>query len=139
MRVIIDRYFSDDKHTIGTCTVLNKDGVPIFTCSSLERGWLDNKPNESCAPKGEYSMVLEYSPKFNQQLWELKDIPNRSEIKFHASNFWYELNGCIALGRQVLFLNDDKEYDVSRSRDTMNLFHEVLRPMNGKIVTVIIK
>lgn len=49
-------------------------------------------------PAGEYRMVYEHSNKFKRQLWELKGIPGRAEIKIHNANTADQLDGCIAIG-----------------------------------------
>lgn len=49
-------------------------------------------------PNGVYKALYEYSPKFDQKLWELKGIPERREIKIHPANFARQLKGCIAIG-----------------------------------------
>jgi len=134
---IIQRYWSDESQTLGVLTLLDNDLNPIFAAISLERGWLDNKPNISSIPTGEYRCVIEYSPKFKKELWELKDVPNRSECKFHASNFWNQLNGCIALGDTAENIGRDFRLDVTNSGNTMDTFHRLLR--NEKEIKVIIQ
>ena len=123
--IIIDRYTQDTTQTLGICSVLKED-IPVFAGISLERGWQDNKRNVSCIPEGTYKVVLEYSPKFETMLWEIKGVPDRSECKFHAANYWQQLNGCVALGKAVGLLNRDSYYDVLSSGDTMALFHQAL-------------
>ena len=135
--VIIQRYWSDKAQSLGTMTLLDNELNPIFASISLERGWLDNKPNESSVPAGEYDCVLEYSPRFKKDLWELKNVPNRSECKFHASNYWSQLNGCIALGYTAENIGRDFRLDVTNSGDTMDAFHRLLR--NEKQIKVIIQ
>lgn len=156
--IYIKRYWSDDKHTNGVCSVIQTDlqnelittasikanpfdskFIPLFSAQSLERGWLDNKPNESCIPIGEYHCVLEYSNRFDKKLWEIYGVEGRTETKFHASNYWHQLNGCIALGVQRLFMDNDNQFDVTRSGETMTRFHDSLRTMEGKIVKLIIE
>ena len=90
----------------------------------------------SSIPTGEYKCVLEYSPRFKKDLWELKNVPNRSECKFHASNYWNQLNGCIALGDTAENIGRDFQLDVTNSGDTMDTFHRLLR--NEKEIKVII-
>ena len=124
------------KQTSGICTIYD-DNTSLFTCLSLERGWLNNEPNISCVPKGVYDCVFEYSPKFKRYLWELKNVPNRTECKFHVANYSSQLNGCIGLGYQRLDINNDKELDVTRSSKTIEIFHEVLRPCEDKTIKVI--
>ena len=124
---IIQRYWSDESQTLGTLTLLDNKLNPIFAAISLERGSQDNKPNVSSVPVGEYKCVYEYSPRFERNLWELKDVPNRSECKFHASNYWNQLNGCIALGDTAENIGQDFRLDVSYSGNTMETFHRLLR------------
>lgn len=127
MKVVIKRGPGDEKQTIGKCMVFDNEGKVVFTAASLERGDNNNERRKSCVPVGIYKVVLEWSPKFQRDLYELKGVPNRSECKFHAANYWYQLNGCIALGEKVADINKDGYNDVTNSRNTMNKFHEVLK------------
>jgi hypothetical protein len=124
---IIQRYWSDESQTLGTFTLLDNNLNPIFAAISLERGWQDNQPNFSSVPVGEYPCIYEYSPAFERNLWELKEVPNRSECKFHTSNYWNQLNGCIALGDTAENIGQDFRLDVTNSGDTMDTFHRLLR------------
>ena len=133
----ITRHQQNENQTIGSLDLFNNDNELLFSCVTLERGWNNNERNISCVPKGEYKAVFEYSNKFKTSLWELKNVPNRSECKFHSSNYWYQLNGCIALGLQVLDINNDNFTDVTRSKPTMEVFHEILRYENT--IDVVIK
>lgn len=117
------RNWQDDNQTLGNCTVFDENGKPLFTSLSLERGWRNNQPNVSCIPKGEYPVKLEYSNRFKKELWEIYGVPNRSECKFHAANYWFQLNGCIALGRTLADINNDGYNDVTSSGATMKKFH----------------
>ncbi len=134
---IIQRYWSDESQTLGTLTLLDNNLNPIFAAISLERGWQDNQPNVSSVPIGEYLCVYEYSPAFERNLWELKDVPNRSECKFHTSNYWNQLNGCIALGDTAENIGQDFRLDVTNSGNTMETFHRLLR--NESEIKVIIQ
>ncbi|WP_299116960.1 DUF5675 family protein [uncultured Winogradskyella sp.] len=122
----IVRDWQDRNQTLGKCTVYDENNKPLFSAISLERGWRNNQSNVSCVPKGRYPVVLEWSPRFQKDLWELKNVPNRAECKFHASNFWYQLNGCIALGLKLKDLNNDGYNDITNSRNTMKAFHLAL-------------
>jgi len=133
----ITRHQSNENQTIGSLDLFNNDNELLLSCVTLERGWNNNEKNISCVPKGEYKAIFEYSNKFKTSLWELKDVPNRTECKFHASNYWYQLNGCIALGLQVLDINNDNFTDVTRSKKTMEVFHEILRYENTINVQIV--
>ena len=135
--VTILRYWSDESQTLGVATLLDNDLNPIFAAISLERGWLDNKPNVSSVPVGEYKCVLEHSPRFKKDLWELKGVPNRSECKFHTSNYWNQLNGCIALGDTAENIGRDFQLDVTNSGNTMATFHRLLK--NERKIKVVIQ
>lgn len=122
---IVRDLFFDRQASLGTCFVY--DGkAQLFKSESLERGWIDNKNNVSCIPTGIYDIVLEYSPRFKKNLWEVKGVPNRSECKFHPSNYFWQLNGCIALGQNRKFLDGDAVMDVTSSVNTVNAFHKAL-------------
>ena len=120
--LIIDRLAVDKTQAVGVATVLNAKGKPIFTCKSLERGWNNNERMISCVPKGRYTIKLEWSNRFGANLWELKNVPNRSECKLHSANYWHELNGCLALGLSLRDINGDGEVDATSSRRAMKDF-----------------
>ena len=124
--VKVVRDWQDTNQTLGVCTVMDENGMVIFRSESLERGWRDNKKGESCIPPGEYDLKLEYSNRFDKHLWEIYGVKGRSECKFHAANFWRQLNGCIALGRDRRDLNMDRYDDITDSRNTMNDFHNAM-------------
>jgi hypothetical protein len=95
----------------------------LFSCRTLELGWKNNQRNISCIPAGTYPMEWEYSSKFKQHLWELKNVPNRSEIKFHVANYSRQLNGCIAVGDLHQDLDRDGLLDLRNSRITLDRIH----------------
>lgn len=126
MKVVVLRdLFFDQQASLGTCYIYDGN-KQVFKKESLERGWVDNKNRVSCIPVGVYPLVLEHSPRFKKKLWEVKNVPGRSECKFHAANYWHQLNGCIALGNNRKYIDNDLIMDVTSSRDTMRKFHEVL-------------
>lgn len=128
MKIIeINRNWQDNTQTLGSCTIYNEQKKPIFSSLSLERGWQNNKKRNSCIPLGEYTVVLEWSNKFKKQLWEIKGVPKRSECKFHSANYWYQLNGCIALGQKIKDINKDGYNDITNSKATMRSFHTALK------------
>lgn len=124
--VIIHRdLFFDKQASLGTCYVY--DGrTQLFKKESLERGWVDNQNRISCVPVGIYDLVLEYSDRFEKMLWEIKGVQDRSECKFHSMNYWWQSNGCVGLGNNRKFLDNDPIMDITSSRDTMKLFHKAM-------------
>lgn len=132
----IQRYWQDKEQTSGTCTIILEDGFPIFTALSLERGWRNNEQNVSCIPAGCYPVKLEYSNAFDKLLWEIKDVPNRSECKFHTANYRHQIQGCIALGLRYKLLNKDSYRDLTNSGDTLRAFHFALKNYKEAILVI---
>ena len=114
--VKLHRYQQDWNQTLGTLAVLIKNMTPVFSSISLERGWRNNKVSVSCIPADEYDLVYEWSNKFKMMLWEIKNVPNRSECKIHAANLWTQLNGCVAPGTSPRDINGDGYIDVTSSK-----------------------
>ncbi len=137
MKIEIHRQEYLEKQTLGYLYVLDSNDNILYSCNTLELPWKDNKKNVSCVPVGEYKCVLEYSDRFKKDLWELKEVPNRSECKFHSANYFRQLNGCIALGNGYSDIDGDGWRDILKSRDTMDEFHEVLKDL--KEVQLVIK
>ena len=125
MKIELFRLEYEKKQTLGECAI-TENGKDIFLSKSLERADNNNQRNISCIPSGEYLCVLEYSNRFDCDLWEIKGVPDRSECKFHSANYWHDINGCIALGTKYLDIDNDGFRDVLNSKNTMKKFHKVL-------------
>lgn len=100
----------------------------VYKCKGLELPWLNNVAQKSCAPAGDYLAVLEYSPSFKYNLFELKNVPGRSEIKIHIANHARELLGCLAPGRGFAHVDKDGNLDVTSSGDTLRELHTAILP-----------
>ncbi len=90
-----------------------------FLWYGLERLWADNTPSVSHVPDGDYKCVFEWSNKFQRMLYELKDVPGRTECKFHPANWAHELQGCIALGRKL----GDENMPINESGEAIDELH----------------
>ncbi len=133
-KVLVIRDTIGRKLSLGLCIVTDENNNILFSSQSLERGWLNNARNISCIPAGIYKLKLEWSPKFQKDLWEIYDVPNRRECKFHAANFSRQLNGCIALGKERTDIDGDSFIDITNSRNTMKLFHKA---MEGELISAL--
>lgn len=131
----IHRHDQDENQSSGVLSVF-QDCFPLFSSVSLERGWKNNESNVSCIPIGDYEVVLEWSPRFEMDLWEIKGVPNRSECKFHASNYWKQLNGCVAPGQRFAKINKDNYRDVTNSKNTLGAFMASLKPHKKAILRI---
>jgi hypothetical protein len=132
----IHRINQDKNQTLGTCTVLDHNNKLVFTSLALERGWRNNENRVSCYPAGVFTVKLEFSDRFKKKLWEVKNVPGRSECKFHAANFWASLEGCTALGLRLRDLNKDNYDDITNSVDTMAEFHLALAAYTEAVLIV---
>lgn len=108
-------------------------------CYTVERPWLDNKPNVSCIPDGVYYLGLRYSPTVQRitrgrysEGWEVQDVPDRTFIMVHPANWPTDLNGCIGVGKSYTSLQgrDGRLHKaVTASQAT---FDEVMRRMDDR-------
>jgi hypothetical protein len=69
-------------------------------CFTIERPWLDNKPDVSCIPPGRYEFSRYISPKHGS-VWKANNVPNRTFIEIHPANLADELEGCIGVGSAI--------------------------------------
>lgn len=102
--------------------------VGPFQCYTVERPLGQNRPNIDCIPEGEYPMALEHSPRFGEMLWELKEVPGRSEIKIHAGNTMDDLLGCIAPGKELGLV--EGKWGVTGSRLALVRFMDAMKGLS---------
>lgn len=131
------RLQGDQSQTMGVLIVQDEKCRPLYVRPCIERGYRDNEQNVSNVPAGLYPIEFEYSPKFQQNLWELKNVPNRSECKIHAANYWFQLNGCISPGMSLSDINEDGYIDVKRSVDALNELHKVMEGITETTIEII--
>ena len=127
----IKRGVSDSKQTIGTLTI---DGSS-FSCSTLERPWLNNAQDVSCIPTGTYQAVWAYQGDMKAWHYELQNVPGRDGIFIHNGNFYKDTLGCIIVGISPSDINADGEVDVTSSVPTLQYFHAIT---NKQPITVVI-
>lgn len=107
----------------------------LFKCKTLELPYRDNKKNVSCVPDGTYRIVKELSPRFGM-CWELKGVPNRSEVKIHQGNYFSQIEGCILVGDMHLKINQDEEPDVRNSIKTKLKMERIMDDLNINETTI---
>lgn len=122
--------------TLGTFFVRVK-GVQVFRCASLELPWNGNERGTSCVPAGTYTMVREFSPAFRAELWELKGVPGRDEVKIHAANFPGQLRGCIAPATVLADIDQDGKMDAASSRKALEGFHKAMGAARISRITIV--
>lgn len=119
LNVILNRYYQDNKITLGILNINNIQHVPIFT---LEKPNLDNQRNISCIPKGNY-ICKPYSSSKYKNVYQICDVPNRTKILFHVGNYPKDTRGCILPGLAVI----PQKKMVSYSRNAMSVIRSLLR------------
>ena len=119
--IVVRDYFFGEKASLGTCFVYNHENKQVFRAQSLERGWADNQKRISNIPAGKYPVILEHSNRFEKDLWEIKDVPNR----------------CISLGNRRKDIDGDLVEDITSSRLTMEKFHKCLDGQVSAVLTIV--
>lgn len=70
-----------------------------FICETIERPKHDK--DFPCFEEGYYIAKRYNSPKNKSIVWQLEDVPNRTNIQLHIANWPSELQGCIAPGKEI--------------------------------------
>ena len=73
------------------------DSAGEWETKTVERPWLDNKPNVSCIPVGEYEIHRHNSPRFGD-CCIIRPTAPRTHILIHVANFASDVKGCIGVG-----------------------------------------
>jgi len=112
-----------EKHELPDATlgIMYRDGEAI--CATLELPWLSNQRKISCIPKGIYKTGRFKSPR-NGEVFQLRDVPNRTAIQIHSGNIVDDIEGCILVGRTHGTLYGKRA--VLNSRNTMMILREEL-------------
>lgn len=104
--MVISRFSYTPTETLGVllCSTLQ------FECFTLERPWLFNTPGRSCIPEGVYPIKpgTHYGKGGPSRSIELSEVPGRTQIEIHKANTADELKGCIAVGRRLGFLRNQR-------------------------------
>lgn len=115
----------------GTIGVLKID-KRVF-CSTLEPADRLNERNVSSIPAQQYRVGPVQSPRFGKT-YEVRDVPGRSNILFHAGNTAGDTAGCILLGQYPDKLRGDRA--VRNSGATFKRFLIELEGSDGVHLTI---
>lgn len=136
LKATLTRTKTDDDGTFGTLSI---DGLSFVTGELPDR---DNAPMISCIPPGTYRCEWSPSAHLGRDVYHLQNVPGRSSILIHPANLMgatdkglkAELNGCIALGRDLCTMHG--QCAVGDSRDAVAEFEEHLNgePFDLEIV-----
>ena len=128
------RQKSDELSTPGT--LLTDRGTVFVT---LELPDKKNKSNVSCIPEGRYTVKMVTSPTHGR-VYQVMNVPNRSNILIHSANIPSQLLGCIAVGKSVAVFNPGSikglkvpTKGISRSREALKQLED---EMSGEDFTL---
>jgi len=114
MSLVLERFSYGPNGTFGQLF------APSFSCFTVERPWLNNQPYISCIPEGDYPLARGHYNRGGYEVYEIKDVPNRSLIKIHIANRPTDVQGCIGLGNELGAFGN--MWVVLKSTDTFNEF-----------------
>lgn len=102
--------------------------VRLWEFLSVERPWMENKPNVSCIPCGTYQLLRSkfYASADDYPCYEIVKVPGRSLIKIHIANTMDDVKGCIGLGMRSGYIAE--KWAVRNSREA---FFAFMREMDG--------
>jgi hypothetical protein len=98
MRATLRRFADSPFGTFGFLDVYDDAGTRLLRLATLEDDWLNNAPRVSCIPAGTYSCHRDTYHKTGEATFEIRGVPNRSRILFHAANTEEHVEGCVGLG-----------------------------------------
>ncbi|MDH5327769.1 MAG: DUF5675 family protein [Gammaproteobacteria bacterium] len=132
MNLTLERYGS--LPGIGTFGELHVAGRRFKTA---EREWCDNMPFVSCIPVGGYILQPYNSPKYGRTLAmvnpehdvymferDRKESTDRFACLIHAANYPDQVQGCIAIGRELTYING--KLGVTSSKASMETFRSLV-------------
>ncbi len=124
-----------DKQTIGTIDIF-KDNVFRYSLMCLEKAWKNNEINESCIPKGFYT-VQPYNSDKHPNTFILEDTAPRSYILIHKGNYYNNSAGCLLVGLTFEDINNDGYLDVKYSTEAMEKLNYICK--DEKYISLTIK
>ena len=95
---------------------------------TLELPWRDNARGVSSIPDGWYEIERRVSSLTTVQrhggwTWEVKNVPGRSGILFHAGNTTRDTRGCILIGKTIF---NDPSTGTIELRESVDAFKELM-------------
>jgi hypothetical protein len=103
---------------------------------TVERPWIDNKPNISCIPQGTYKLSwcdTQTAGNRRGRGLGIEKVPGRSLIRIHVANKAEDVMGCIGVGMEYYRFGD--EWGITGSRKALNKLMDLISD-NEVIFTV---
>lgn len=94
MEILVRRKIFTDKSTVGEMLLNN-----TFFCYTLEDVVRASKiPGETAISVGRYKVVVDFSPKFQKNMFHVLGTPGFEGIRIHPGNTDKDTEGCILVG-----------------------------------------
>ena len=127
MKLELTRVFIGSDYTIGHLTV---DGV--YFCDTLEDIPRDIKvQDQTCIPKGNYEVAVNYSNRFKRDMPQLLNVPGFTGIRIHPGNDSGDTSGCILVGENTIVGG------LTHSRDTYTILFDKMQNTTSPIEIII--
>ena len=114
---------------MGTLGKLEAEG---FSCVTMEPPWVDNLPNVSCIPVGEYPCRWHKSPRYGW-VYAVLEVPGRTNILIHPGNVSTHTRGCVLLGKRFGELAGKPAVLVSRATVRRHARHLETKPFTLEV------
>lgn len=116
-------YFRDDIRSVGIRGLMIARGEEFHI---IERPWINNKNQISCIPSGLYeaSFLKRSTSGKYQNVYHIKNVPNRKGILMHNGNFVWHSKGCLIIGKRRGIIKG--EIAVLNSRTALFEFVELM-------------
>jgi len=134
MNILLKRFISTD---LGTFGILTFDNKSYFT---VEKPWVNNTPEISCIPTGDYTLAPHESHKYGNVLCMVNDDMHITHFKnaeskrfaclIHTANYEKDVIGCIGLGEKYL------GHMVTNSRKSIKEFYGLVDPKETHHLTI---
>lgn len=103
-----------------------------WKCFTVEKPWANNERGKSCIPAGTYALKTDRYHKGGYDVYELQNVPGRSQILIHRANRAAELEGCIAPGKGLGAIQG--EWAVTNSGEAFAHLMEALQGSHPELV-----
>ena len=116
MKAILIRTYLE-KETTGILHVVDDLVTKVYyTCHTIELPNKNNLKRFSCIPEGCYKVIKEQPQgHFNYIHFRVLDVHGRDGILIHIANYVSQLRGCIAVGKDLVDINNNRLLDVNYS------------------------
>ena len=123
MNLLLNRVFIGKTYTIGHLYIDD-----VLFCDTLEDIPREIKiADETCIPEGQYSVILNYSNRFQRVMPRVLNVPNFDGILIHAGNNENNTSGCILVGKNTI------KGQLTSSKETFNKLFSILTNAEDKI------